>query len=116
MSTFLRHSTLLHIDSHIRRETGQAFNDMLILVSEVSSYYSRRINGKYAYLCSCSVYVTEHCGIHVFEKTTVFVFDDVFGRYLDAFYVRKAHVIESMWRFQLGEGTVLPSFQLYVIV
>lgn len=45
LSFFLRHNDLLSSDAHIRSEIGEAFNDMLVLVSRVSIHYKKIIRG-----------------------------------------------------------------------
>jgi len=46
LAFFLRYNDLFYGNSHIRREIGEAFNDMLILVSCVSVHYKKTIRGQ----------------------------------------------------------------------
>lgn len=84
LSFFLQHNELLSSTSHLRTEVGQSFNDLLILVRDVSLYYRSRIS-----VISSS------------EVTIDFI--TVFGKTLENFYKRKTHIIDLMWAFRLGE-------------
>ena len=84
LSFFLRHESLLHIDSHIRMEMGHACNALLILVREVSIYYYSRISS-------------------ISSSEVTIDFNSVFGRYMEAFYRSKNHITDSMWENTLGD-------------
>lgn len=103
LGLFVRHHHLLHVDSQIRTETGEAFKEMLNLVHDVGVYYGRRVNGEDNCDYFFHLWLT-NLGADAFEGSMSFVFNDVFQRQIDAFYRRKTRIIEAMWKHQLGEG------------
>jgi ABC-type multidrug transport system fused ATPase/permease subunit len=84
LSFFLQHHELLSVNSQIRTEVGQTFNELLILVRDVSLYYRTRISA----LSSTEVSVDFH---------------SVFGKNISTFYRRKDHIIDAMWECRLGD-------------
>jgi hypothetical protein len=84
LSFFLQHYELLSANSYIRTEVGHAFNDLLVLVREVSLFYRSRIS---------TLSSTE----------ASFDFNSVFGKSISAFYRRKDHIIDGMWECRLGD-------------
>ncbi len=81
---FLQYNTLLSANSQIRTEVGQALNELLVLVRDVSFYYHTRISG----LSSGEVSID---------------FSSVFSKNISAFYSRKDRVIDAMWECRLGD-------------
>lgn len=84
MSFFLQHHELLSVNSHIRTEVGQVFNELLVLVRDVSLYYRTRIT---------ALSFTE----------VSFDFSSVFGKNITAFSKRKDHIIDAMWECRVGD-------------
>ena len=65
-------------------EAGQCFNGMLTIVRDVSMYYHAKVNGMLSNEASLD-------------------FNTVFGGQIADFYARKKHLINAMWKHQLGE-------------
>jgi hypothetical protein len=86
LSFFLQHNELLFFNSHIRTEVGQAFNDLLNLVREVTLYYSIQLSA--------------------ISTEVVLDFNSLFGRHIEAFYGRKDHIIEAMWACKIDGDSV----------
>jgi hypothetical protein len=78
---FLQHNALLSANPHIRTEVGQALNELLVLVRDVSFYYRTRLS-------SSEVSID---------------FSSVFGKNISAFYYRKDRIIDAMWECRLGD-------------
>lgn len=87
ISSLLRESTLLVANRKIRSEVGQAFNNLLLLVREVSLYYSARL----------------HSSAHDIS----FDFNGLFGGQIAAFHQRRNHIIDAMWEHSLGNEAVV---------
>lgn len=83
----LRNSVLLAADGQIRTEVGQAFNALLLLVREVSLYYSSKT----------------HSG----AKEVSFDFNGMFSGQIAAFYQRKNHIVDAMWEHSLGDEAAI---------
>jgi hypothetical protein len=83
MSFLLRHTTLLSVNGHLRKNTAEAFNHTLMLVVEVGIYYHKRIND-------------------ITFGSVKLDFNQVFGRHLEEFAQRKYHIIYAMWGHELG--------------
>ena len=79
LSLLLRQNKLLRANSHIRMEVAQAFNGILVLVRDVSTYYYAR------------------------SEETSFDFTSQFRAQIQGFASRKNRAVDSMWRQQLGE-------------
>ena len=75
------------MNSHIRAEVGQAFNDLLKLVRDVTLHYRVQIST----LSSMEV---------------VLDFNIVFGRNIEAFYGRKDHIIDAMWACKIEDDSL----------
>ncbi|KAF4630298.1 hypothetical protein G7Y89_g7843 [Cudoniella acicularis] len=88
LSFFYRHHELLSSTSKIRTEVGHAYSDLLILVRDVSLYYRTRISAIQSMEVSLD-------------------FNSIFGRNLEAFYDRKTHIIDDMWKFRLGDDSAI---------
>ena len=84
LSLLLRHNKLLYADGHIRMEVGQAFNGLLMLVRDVSMYYHAMVNG-------------------MLSSETSLDFGSLFGRQIKGFQSHKKHIVDAMWKHQLGE-------------
>ncbi|KAL8834428.1 MAG: hypothetical protein Q9170_003750 [Blastenia crenularia] len=82
ISLLLRRNTLLTATEHLRYEVGYAFNDMLLLVRDVSLHYRIRLLGQ----------ATE----------TSFDFNTTFGHQISGFNQRKAGIVNAMWEHALG--------------
>ena len=80
----MRHEKLLHADEHIRVGLGQVFNDLLILVRDVSTYYYSQVNA-------------------ISTGQVSLDFNSVFGSRIEAFHKRKSNITDAMWRFELGD-------------
>ena len=65
-------------------EVGQAFNDMLMLVRDVTIYYHARLND-------------------LSSKETSLDFTGVFGQRIEAFHERKNHITDAMWEHELRD-------------
>lgn len=78
----LRRSSLLTSSDALRSEVGHSFNDLLILVRDVSLYYRVRLLE----------------GAH----EAVFDFNDIFGRQISGFNQRKNGIVNAMWEHVLG--------------
>ncbi|MCJ1395329.1 hypothetical protein MMC18_008490 [Xylographa bjoerkii] len=85
LSFFLRHNKLLSVTENIRREVGQAFNALLMLVRDVGHIYYVRITG-------------------MSTIEVVLDFNGVFGRQMDAFYRHKNKITDDMWEYTLASG------------
>lgn len=84
ISVFLRHKSLLHVNSHGRVEVGAALNDLLLLVREASIHY------RMALINNSSGEVTLD-------------FNNLFGQRMEEFQRRKTHIVDAMWQYALGE-------------
>ncbi|KAL9029307.1 MAG: hypothetical protein Q9196_002433 [Gyalolechia fulgens] len=82
ISLLLRRNTLLTATEHLRREVGYAFNDLLLLVRDVSLYYRARLLGS--------------------APETSFDFNTAFGHQVSGFDQRKAGIVNAMWGHALG--------------
>ena len=80
----MRHEKLLRADDNIRVGLGQVFNDLLILVRDVSTYYYSQVNA-------------------ISNGQVSLDFNSVFGSRIEAFHKRKSHITDAMWRFELGD-------------
>lgn len=78
----LRRDNLLTASDFLRTEVGRSFNDLLILVRDVSLYYRVKL----------------FSGAH----ETVFDFNTVFGRQVSIFSQRRAAIVNAMWEHVLG--------------
>ncbi|KAL8781838.1 MAG: hypothetical protein Q9213_005840 [Squamulea squamosa] len=78
----LRRSSLLTASKHLRNEVGYSFNDLLILVRDVSLYYRVKLLED--------------------ANKTAFDFNGVFGRQISGFHSRKATIVNAMWEHVLG--------------
>lgn len=83
----LRNSLLLAADGQIRNEVGQAFNALLLLVGEVSLYYSSKLRTA--------------------VEEISFNFNGMFGGQIAAFYQRKNHIVDAMWEHSLGDEAAI---------
>ncbi|KAL9111836.1 MAG: hypothetical protein Q9187_007863, partial [Circinaria calcarea] len=77
LSFLLRNRVLFQVNEYIRRELGNAYADLLTLVSDVVIYY------------------------HMSTDSVTLDFYALFGKSIDAFYRRKDHIAESMWSYNL---------------
>ena len=84
LSLLLRHNKLLFANNHIRTEVGQAFNGLLILIRDVSMHYHAVVNG-------------------MLSSETSLDFGSLFGRQITGFQSRQKHIVDAMWKDQLGE-------------
>ena len=84
----LRHDNLLYANEQVRLEVGHAFNDLLILVRDVSIYYYVQVNAISA----------GQVGLD---------FNSTFGTQIEAFHKRKGHITDAMWRYELGDNASL---------
>ena len=80
----LLHDNLLHTDENIRVEVGHAFNDLLVLVRDVSIYYYAQVNAISAGQVSLD-------------------FNSTFGGHIEAFHKRKTRITDAMWQIELGD-------------
>ena len=80
----LLHDNLLHADENIRLEVGQAFNDLLVLVRDVSIYYYAQVKAISAGQVSLD-------------------FNSTFGGHIETFHKRKTRITDAMWRIELGD-------------
>ncbi|MCJ1420615.1 hypothetical protein MMC32_006973 [Xylographa parallela] len=88
LSFFLRHNKLLSVTENVRREVGQAFNALLMLVRDVGHVYYVRITG-------------------MSTIEVILDFNGVFGRQMDAFYRHKNSITDYMWEYTLaGDSAV----------
>lgn len=78
----LRRNSLLTASEVLRSEVGHSFNDLLILVRDVSLYYRARLFG----------------GAH----EAAFDFNEIFGRQISGFNQRKIGIVNAMWEHALG--------------
>lgn len=78
----LRRSSLLTASEHLRNEVGYFFNDLLILVRDVSLYYRVKL-------------------LEAANKAS-FDFNGIFGRQISGFQSRKVTVVNAMWEHVLG--------------
>ncbi|KAL9606785.1 MAG: hypothetical protein Q9179_000075 [Wetmoreana sp. 5 TL-2023] len=92
ISMLLRDNVLLSANSRIRTEVGQAFNTLLIIVREVSLYYSYRLRSS----------------VH----DTSFDFNTLFGGQIAAFRKRKSHIVDAMWEHVLGDEAAMETRNL----
>lgn len=83
----LRNSVLLAADGQIRTEVGQAFNALLLLVREVSLYYSSKLQTG--------------------AEEVSFDSNGMFGGQIAAFYQRKNHIVDAMWEHSLGDEATI---------
>lgn len=83
----LRNSVLLAADGQIRNEVGQTFNALLLLVREVSLYYSSKLQTG--------------------AEGASFDFNGMFGGQITAFYQRKNHIVDAMWEYSLGDEAAI---------
>ncbi|KAH8670231.1 hypothetical protein BGZ60DRAFT_375664 [Tricladium varicosporioides] len=88
LSFFSRDQELLSCNSKIRTAVGHTFSDLLQLVRDVSLYYHARISAIKSMEISLD-------------------FNSVFGRNIEAFYKRKTHIIDDMWKSRLGNDAVV---------
>lgn len=63
---------------------GQAFNDMVLLVSDVAIHYRGAASGSYV--------------------EVNFDFNIKFGKHMEKFYRRKNHITDAMWEYQLDDS------------
>ena len=84
ISVLLRHDNLLHADENIRVRVGQAFNDLLVIVRDVSIHYYAQVNAISAGKVSLD-------------------FNSVFGGQIEAFHKRKSGITDAMWQIELGD-------------
>ena len=84
ISVLLRHDNLLHANEDIRVEVGQAFNDLLMLVRDVSIHYYTQVNAISAGKVSLD-------------------FNSTFGGHIEAFHKRKSRITDAMWQHELGD-------------
>lgn len=84
ISVLLRHDNLLHADEDIRMEVGQAFNDLLMLVRDVSIYYYAQVNAISAGQVSLD-------------------FNSTFGGRIEALHKRRSCITDAMWQHELGD-------------
>lgn len=80
----MRHDNLLHADENIRVQVAQAFNDLLVLVRDVSVYYYVQVNAISAGQVSLD-------------------FNGKFGGHIEAFHKRKSRITDVMWQIELGD-------------
>ncbi|KAL8722646.1 MAG: hypothetical protein Q9181_007437, partial [Wetmoreana brouardii] len=92
ISMLLRDNILLSANSRVRAEVGQAFNTLLIIVREVSLYYSYRLRSS----------------VH----DTSFDFNTLFGGQIAAFHKRKNHIVDAMWEHVLGDEAAMETRNL----
>ncbi|KAL8995733.1 MAG: hypothetical protein Q9169_004591 [Polycauliona sp. 2 TL-2023] len=78
----LRRQKLLTASDYLRSEVGHSFNDLLILVRDVSLYYRVKLFGG--------------------AQETAFDFNAVFGRQISSISKRKAVIVNAMWEHVLG--------------
>ena len=84
LSLLLRQNKLLYANGHIRMEVAQAYNGMLILVRDVSTYYHAKVAG-------------------MLSDETAIDFTSIFRAQIQGFASRKNRIVDSMWKEQLGE-------------
>jgi hypothetical protein len=87
IAMLLRNSVLLAADGQIRTEVGQAFNALLLLVREVSLYYSSKLQTG--------------------AEEVSFDSNGMFGGQIAAFYQRKNHIVDAMWEHSLGDEATI---------
>ena len=80
----MRRDNLLHADERIRVAVGQAFNDLLILIRDISTYYYAQVNAISAGQVSVD-------------------FNSAFGGQIEAFHKRKSQITDAMWQIELGD-------------
>ncbi|KAL8671644.1 MAG: hypothetical protein Q9168_003850 [Polycauliona sp. 1 TL-2023] len=88
----LRRNKLLTASSYLQSEVGHLFNDLLVLVRDVSLYYRVRLFG----------------GAH----ETAFDFNAVFGRQISSLSERRAAIVNAMWEHVLGHQS---SVQIHTV-
>ncbi|KAL9593550.1 MAG: hypothetical protein Q9219_007499 [cf. Caloplaca sp. 3 TL-2023] len=82
ISLLLRRNTLLTSTEYLRCEVGYAFNDLLLLVRDVSLFYRARLLGA--------------------SQDTKFDFNAAFDYQISGFHQRKAGIVNAMWEHALG--------------
>ena len=82
ISLLLRRNTLLTATEYLRCEVGYAFNDLLLLVRDVSLYYRAKLLGA--------------------AQETSFDFHSTFSAQISAFNQRKVGIVNAMWEYALG--------------
>ncbi|KAI4287738.1 MAG: hypothetical protein L6R35_003004 [Caloplaca aegaea] len=79
----LRRHALLTASEHLRCEVGYSFNDLLIIVRDVSLYYRVKLLGR--------------------EQEVTFDFNSVFGSQISRFNQRRVGIVNAMWEHVLGD-------------
>lgn len=87
LSFFLKHSELLSANRQIRTQVGEAFNDLLMLVRDITLHYYVQINTLSANEVSLD-------------------FNQIFGRAVDSFYSRKNRIIDCMWSSRIDDESI----------
>ncbi|KAL8686524.1 MAG: hypothetical protein Q9224_005422, partial [Gallowayella concinna] len=77
----LRRTTLLTASEHLRSEVGKFFDNLLVLVRDVSLSYRNLLGGPHE---------------------TAFDFNDVFGQQISAIILCKIGIVNGMWEHTLG--------------
>jgi hypothetical protein len=93
LSFFLHHREIISLTSHIRREIGQAFDDLLTLVRDVALHYRIQIS---------SLTNTE----------ATQDFNSLFRRNLDNFYERKDQIIDAMWASKMNSDDSISIYKV----
>ena len=93
LSVLLRHNTLLYASNNIRVEVGQSFNGMLTIVRDVTLYYHAKTD-------------------HMLSEEISLDFNSLFRGQIESFNVRKNHIINGMWKYQLGEKQAMDIVKL----
>lgn len=87
LSSLMREGTLLSANDRIRNEVGMAFSTLLILVRQVSLYYSSKLGRA--------------------DQEASFDFNALFGGQTAAFHQRRHHITDALWEYSLGEEGAL---------
>ncbi|KAL8729508.1 MAG: hypothetical protein Q9166_004680 [cf. Caloplaca sp. 2 TL-2023] len=81
----LRRNNLLTASDYLQSQVGHSFNDLLVLVRDVSLYYRVKLFSE--------------------AHETAFDFDSVFGRQVSGLTQRRADIVNGMWEQVLGHQT-----------
>ncbi|KAL8632383.1 hypothetical protein Q9189_001860 [Teloschistes chrysophthalmus] len=92
ISMLLRDGVLLSANNGIRSEVNQVLNTLLILVREVSLFYSVKLRTS--------------------TKGSSFDFNSVFGPQIAYLHKRKNHAIDAMWEYSLGKEATIETRSL----